>query len=160
MTVATRYGDTHHRHGAVGMSAVAWRAVMAALVLGVGACGDGRALGGGSGEVSRSDAPADVVIVMTDAMTFEPSEVTIPVGSTVEWVNQDNLPHTTTIRDHALPLEMLPDGAAAWDSGLLQRGERFRVTLSTPGEYRYVCTLHLAQNMVGRIRVEAETGQP
>jgi len=100
-----------------------------------------------------SSEPADVVIAMTDEMTFEPRTVRVKPGTTVEWVNRGNLPHTATIRAGNEPVEQRPDGAETWDSGLLESDERFRVTLTTPGAYRYVCTLHLASDMTGRIEV-------
>ncbi|GGX99686.1 hypothetical protein GCM10007160_29300 [Litchfieldella qijiaojingensis] len=97
--------------------------------------------------------PATIVITMQDDMTFDPRRVQVPKGAVVEWVNRSDVPHTTTARVGNEPLERLPEGIAGWDSGLLQNGERFRMKFDTPGEYQYVCTLHLANNMVGRIEV-------
>ncbi|WP_290650109.1 plastocyanin/azurin family copper-binding protein [Aquisalimonas sp.] len=101
---------------------------------------------------SDGDAAA-IVITMHDDMRFDPPAAEIPAGAVVEWVNQGDIPHTATARAGNEPLERLPAGADEWDSGLLETGERFRMTLETPGEYHYICTLHLANDMVGRIEV-------
>lgn len=113
-------------------------------------CGDG-----GGDEQASAAAGADLVIEMTDEMTFEPPRVRVESGAAVAWLNRGGLPHTATLRAGNEPLERRPPGGATWDSGQLQAGERFRVTLSTPGEYRYVCTLHMASGMTGRIEVVA-----
>lgn len=120
---------------------------LAALVLGVA--------GFPQSVISETDASgaADVVITMHDDMSFDPPSVQVRAGAVIEWVNEGAVPHTTTARAGNAPIEQLPEAASEWDSGLLMSGERFRIRLDTPGEYRYVCTLHLANDMAGRIEV-------
>jgi len=97
-----------------------------------------------------------LVIRMSDDMAFDPGHALINVGDTVVWIQEGVLPHTTSdgpgeaaVPEHAL----LPDGAEPWDSGLLDPGQRFSVVFDTPGEYTYLCTIHEAAGMVGRITV-------
>lgn len=97
-----------------------------------------------------------LVIRMSDDMAFGPEHALINVGDTVVWIQDGAVPHTTSdgpgkaaVPEHAL----LPEGAQPWDSGLLDSGERFSVVFDTPGEYTYLCTIHEAAGMVGRITV-------
>ncbi len=123
---------------------------------------------GGSGGSDTGSAPPQIrvppvessegmlVIRMSDDMTFGPEHALINVGDTVVWIQEGAMPHTTSdgpgkaaVPEHAL----LPEGAAPWDSGLLDFGQRFSVVFDTPGEYTYLCTIHEAAGMVGRITV-------
>jgi len=70
---------------------------------------------------------------------FEPAEVTVPLGTTVIWRNVSPTTHTVTAKD------------GAFDSGLLESGKHYEVTLTQPGTYEYWCTLH--PEMVGRVIV-------
>jgi len=97
-----------------------------------------------------------IEIRMTDAMRFEPENPVVAVGDTVVWINVGAMPHTTTdepgragVPDH----NILPVGAATWDSGLMDAQGEFRAVFETPGEYTYLCTLHEVMGMVGRVTV-------
>lgn len=70
---------------------------------------------------------------------FEPAEVAVAVGTTVVWRNDSPTTHTVTAKE------------GAFDSGLLQSGERFAVELTRPGVFAYWCTLH--PEMVGTVIV-------
>ncbi len=119
--------------------------------------------GAAGSNTSQQEAAAPVessegmlVISMSDDMAFSPGHAVIDVGDTVVWIPEGALPHTTSdgpgkaaVPEHAL----LPEGAEPWDSGLLDAGRRFSVVFDTPGEYTYLCTIHEAAGMVGRITV-------
>ena len=97
-----------------------------------------------------------LVIRMSDDMAFSPEHALINVGDTVVWIQEGAMPHTTSngpgkadVPEHAL----LPEGAEPWESGLLDPGRRFSVVFDTQGEYTYLCTIHEAAGMVGRITV-------
>ncbi len=90
-------------------------------------------------------------------MTFEPKNPVVAVGDTVVWINIGAMPHTATddpgragVPEH----NILPAGAAIWDSGLLMAQGEFRAVFDTPGEYTYLCTLHEVMGMVGHVTVE------
>lgn len=90
----------------------------------------------GSGQ---ADATATVTVEIRD-FAYGPDTVTIPVGGTVTWTNQDAAPHTATARDR----EIL-------QSGTLEPGESYSQTFDTPGTYEYFCEFHA--NMKGIVVV-------
>ncbi|MFO7588186.1 MAG: Ig-like domain-containing protein [Gemmatimonadota bacterium] len=62
-------------------------------------------------------------------------DATVPVGTTVEWVNLDGIQHTATTTD-------VPAGGASFDSGLLASGGRFQFTPAVAGTWTYLCEVH------------------
>lgn len=109
-----------------------------------------------TGAPAADAAPAAAVINMTDSLTFSPRTVEITVGQTVEWVTVGMMPHTVTDKPGSAgnpANEGLPDGAEPFDSGLVEAGQKFRHTFTTPGEYTYLCLLHEAGQMVGKVVV-------
>lgn len=64
------------------------------------------------------------------SMRFSPAQIRIKAGDTVEWVNDDEVPHTATARDQG------------WDSGMMQKGQTWRRTFDAPGRYPYFCQVH------------------
>lgn len=61
--------------------------------------------------------------------------VTLGLNNTIEWINDDVSAHTVT----AL---IVPAGATYFDSGLVNSGKTFTVTLTIPGTYKYACVWH------------------
>lgn len=74
---------------------------------------------------------AESVTVEIRNFAYGPDTVTIPVGGTVTWTNQDAAPHTATARDRDL-----------LQSGTIQQGESFSQTFETTGTYEYFCEFH------------------
>jgi len=69
---------------------------------------------------------------------FEPSEVTVPSGAKVVWVNDDSVQHRI--------------GGAAFGSPTLANGDTYgRVFTEGPGTYPYSCAIH--PSMQGKIIV-------
>ena len=91
---------------------------------------------------------------------FDPVGILVEPGTTIRWVVKENV-HTTTAYHpknghHSL---RIPEGAEPWDSGfLVNPGNHFEVTLTTPGVYDFFCMPHEAAGMVGRIIVGKATG--
>jgi plastocyanin len=78
---------------------------------------------------------------------YNPSPLSVPVGTTVTWVNNDNTGHTVT--------EGNPSGNTppnGFDSGILGPGKTFTHTFDKPGAVQYYCTLH--PTMLGEIIVK------
>ena len=102
----------------------------------------------------ESDA---VVVKMTTEHTFVPEKITIKVGQTVEWVNDDKaMPHeVTTDPDVAVdPSHVsVPEGVAPFDSHLITSGKSFRHQFTVPGLYRYACPPHENDGMLGEVTV-------
>jgi plastocyanin len=112
------------------------------------ACGDGSA---------HKSAEGNAVIEMNDQMLFVPSTLAIRVGQTVTWRNAGAMVHTSTCDPataQRLEHAVLPDGAEAWDSGLIRKGESWSRRFDVPGEYSYFCTPHEAGGMIGSLTVE------
>ncbi len=72
--------------------------------------------------------------------TFSPATLTVPTGSTVTWVNQDDTAHTVTSVDKV------------FGSQGLDTGDTFTFKFSKPGTYAYFCTIH--PEMTGKIIVK------
>jgi len=86
------------------------------------------------------DHPNEVIIV---DYVFYPRTLTVPVGTTVTWVNRDIAPHTATYRSF---------GDQAFDSGSLKHLDTYEHTFKTAGSYTYICVFH--QGMTGTIVVQ------
>jgi len=67
---------------------------------------------------------------------FIPSTITVGVGDTVTWSNDDNAAHTVTSGSAAEG----PDGN--FDSSLFMAGTTFSWTAEAAGEYPYFCMVH------------------
>jgi len=74
--------------------------------------------------------------VTLEHVAFTPASITVTVGTTVVWSNQDSIAHTVTADD------------ASFDSGRLGGNKSFRQTFATAGTYTYHCTIHQAMKGV------------
>jgi len=71
---------------------------------------------------------------------YDPKMLTVKAGTTVTWINEDRVVHTVTARDRG------------FNSGNMQKGERWSFTFTEPGQYDYYCIPH--PWMTGKIIVE------
>jgi plastocyanin len=98
-----------------------------------------------------------VTVTMTDKPPrYVPEKLTIPVGTTVEWVNNAKTLHDVTTDADSVqkPSDVkLPPGAHPFDSGFMQPGMTFDYTFTVPGNYKYTCIPHEKDGMVGEIDV-------
>jgi plastocyanin len=89
-------------------------------------------------------------------MSFEPATLTVEAGDRVTWKNASNLTHNV-VDDASMALYVtdvkLPSGTKPFDSGYVQPDQIYSRVFTTPGIYRYVCTLHEASGMKGTIVV-------
>ena len=96
-------------------------------------------------------------VTMTDSFKFEPSQATVPSGSTVLWRNGGTATHTVTADPTKVGTAsnvQLPAGAEPFESESLSQGQTFAQQLMVAGEYRYACRIHEGAGMVGTITVE------
>ena len=109
------------------------RAVIGAMLLGpaVGAC---IALSA----VAAEEASGDVVNI--DNFFFTPAELTVSVGTTVKWLNRDDIPH------------LVVDSNKVFRSKALDTDDSFSFTFTDAGTYTYFCGLH--PHMTGKIIVK------
>jgi amicyanin len=107
------------------------------LVLGIGASGKGPK----SFEASAQQK-ASTMEVKIDNFSFGPGTLTVPVGTTVTWINHDDIPHTV----------VSSDDPKAFKSKVLDTDEKFSFTFSKAGTYPYFCSIH--PKMTGKVVVE------
>jgi plastocyanin len=91
-------------------------------------------------EEVRPAAVANQVVI--DNFTFDPPTLTVPAGTTVTWVNHDDVPHTAT--STAKPKR--------FESGTLDTDNKFSHVFTAPGTYEYFCAVH--PKMTGKIIVK------
>jgi len=94
-------------------------------------------------ETSNLSAPAwaaDATVTI-DNFTSKPQQLTVKAGTTVTWVNQDDIPHA------------LASSAKVFKSKALDTDDKFSFTFAIPGVYDYFCSLH--PHMTGTIVVES-----
>lgn len=84
------------------------------------------AAAGGANTASR----AEPKLVRINEFRFNPAELSVVVGDTVVWTNDDALLHTTSA------------DSGAWSSPEMSRGERFRFVAVRAGRYPYHCSAH------------------
>jgi plastocyanin len=82
--------------------------------------------------------------VNIDQFAFLPQRITVKAGTSVIWINDDDVPHTVASSSKLLK------------SKTLDTKDKFSFTFTTPGTYEYFCSLH--PHMTGAIVVEATTG--
>jgi amicyanin len=75
-------------------------------------------------------APVGPNAVNIDNFKFAPQTLTVPVGTTVTWTNQDEEPHTVAAKD------------GSFHSPALDNHQTFSYTFQTPGSYDYICSIH------------------
>lgn len=118
--------------GAVGVALV----VVVVIILIVG--------GGSSDNNGRNATPtvidSDQVTIDISDFKFDPSNVTVPLGATVTWVNHDSALHDAT------------DDDGAWDTGTLAQDDEGSISFDTAGAYDYHCSIH--PYMKARLTVE------
>ena len=95
---------------------------------GYGAPGASALPPGSSGPTPSAQAGATEVRMA--GSRFAPLDITVSVGASVTWINDDSLPHTATATDRS------------WSSGNLAPGDRYSRAFAVAGTYPYVCIYH------------------
>ena len=112
--------------------------VAAALTAAVIAFALGRAIASDhSGSSTAAGSPAASAPTPSDAsqltiknFAFSPDAVTVKMGSSVTWTNDDGFAHSVKSRD------------GSFVSGDLDQGQTYTTTFATPGTFAYVCGIH------------------
>jgi plastocyanin len=114
--------------------------VLAAVLLGLAACGGGD--DGGGGAASSAPCASDAVTIKMVDIKFEPQKAMASAGTKVCWVNEDSIQH-----------DAVAESGADFKSDLFNKGQTFTATVDEPGTVKYVCTVH--PGMTGEITVAA-----
>jgi plastocyanin len=85
------------------------------------------------------EAQSSATEVTVDNFTFAPQALTVPVNSTVTWVNKDDVPHVIASSDEL------------FKSKALDTDDKYSYTFTKAGTYPYYCSVH--PKMVGKIVV-------
>jgi plastocyanin len=78
--------------------------------------------------------------ITIDNFTFTPPELTVSAGTTVKWVNHDDIPHSVVNKDKV------------FRSKALDTDDSFSYTFTSTGTFDYFCGLH--PHMTGKIIVK------
>jgi plastocyanin len=142
--------STQNGRRTVNRHLVASLGLAAALAIAVAACGGGATPSPAPATappassalpVTPSPAPAGGDAVTIAGFAFEPATVTVQVGATVTWANEDSAPHTVAWADGS-------QGSGSLAAG----GAPYARTFDAAGSFAYVCGIHPA--MTGMIVVE------
>ena len=109
----------------------------AALVLGMGVFGTGQ-----KSSVASAQEKTSPMEVKIDNFSFGPVALTVPVGTTVTWINRDDIPHTV----------VSTDDSKTFKSKVLDTDEKFSFTFNKVGTYPYFCSIH--PKMTGKVIVQ------
>jgi plastocyanin len=92
-----------------------------------------------TGDPNTVDIPSGAYDPANAATAYSPAVMTVAVGTTVTWINNDSVFHTITsgASNGTTPA---PDGL--FDSGEVQPGETFEHTFDEEGTFDYHCTPH------------------
>jgi plastocyanin len=108
---------------------------------------------------ASSGSPTEVTVEMHSeggSFRFEPMNITVKVGSTVQWVNVSDNRHTATddpMHEKATGQAILPAGVDPWSSPFLPNGQSFSRVFTVPGKYQYFCRNHEQFGMIGTVTV-------
>jgi plastocyanin len=98
-------------------------------------------LAGTPSVVANPQQPAATAAqVKIDNFSFGPATITVAAGTTITWVNGDDIPHTAVSTD------------GVFKSKVLDTDEKFSYTFTKPGTYQYFCSIH--PKMTGKVVVQ------
>jgi plastocyanin len=97
--------------------------------------------GGGGDEGGGGGGGGGGTEVSMEGIAFVPAEVTVSVGGTVTWTNNDSVAHDVTA-----------DSFSSGEPGGMAPGDTFEHTFEEAGNFDYVCTVH--PGMEGTVTVE------
>jgi plastocyanin len=83
-------------------------------------------------------ASAKTIQIVLESIAFLPSETTVVVGDTVEWINRDIVAHTATAKN------------GDWDV-TIPAGQTQTLLVRKAGQFEYYCRFH--PNMTGLLRM-------
>ena len=111
-------------------------------VVGLAGCGLG-------GRAHGPASPNASAVVDMGFSSFQPE--------TVEWRNTSVITHSVTDDRRSASKSQdasIPAGATPFSSGDIPAGEVFAASFPVPGTYKYFCTHHEGEGMVGTVVVE------
>jgi plastocyanin len=90
----------------------------------------------------KPEAPPGPNEVYLEYQAFNPTQLTVAVGTTVTFTNKDNADHTAT-------------SSGVFDSGRIKSGNTYTFKFTTPGTYFFYCNYHSSNSAEqGAIKVQ------
>jgi len=89
---------------------------------------------------SAQSPPATAPEVKIDNFSFGPATLTVAAGTTVTWINRDDIPHNVV------------STANMFKSKVVDTDEKFSYTFAKPGTFPYFCSIH--PKMTGQVVVQ------
>ena len=80
---------------------------------------------------SQPNDSSNQMQIKIDNFSFTPSTVSVPVGTTVTWTNQDDVPHNVVSAE-----------GKTFKSPVLDTDQKFSFTFTKAGAYPYFCAIH------------------
>ena len=96
-------------------------------------------LKGGEANLVASDTEKNQIKI--DNFSFAPSTLTVSAGTTVTWINQDDVSHTVVSAE-----------GKEFKSPALDTDQKFSYTFTKTGTYAYYCSVH--PKMTGEVVVQ------
>ena len=102
----------------------------------------GMTSGGQKGFSASAQQKPETTEVKIDNFSFGPAALTVTVGSTLTWINRDDIPHTV----------VSTDDPKTFKSKVLDTDEKFSFTFTKAGTFPYFCSIH--PKMTGKVIVQ------
>jgi amicyanin len=90
---------------------------------------------------SEQSGSSDEYQIKIDNFSFAPATLTVPVGTTVTWVNQDDVPHNIRSSEGTI-----------LKSPVMDTDQKFSYSFTKAGTYAYYCGIH--PKMTGKVIVQ------
>ncbi|WP_049936535.1 plastocyanin/azurin family copper-binding protein [Haloplanus natans] len=110
---------------------------------------------GGSADAKR--------VSMAGDFTYDPERLGVDAGTTVRWVNHDDVGHTVTAYGGKVPADDAYFASGGFESeraarnditgGVVAPDDAYEHTFATAGTYDYFCVPHEGSGMTGRVVV-------
>ncbi len=113
--------------------------LVAAMAMGIAGVGGGPGKFAVSAQQKAATTPATMEVKI-DNFSFGPTTLTVAVGTTVTWVNHDDIPHTVVSTE------------GVFKSKVLDTDEKFSFTFTKAGSFPYFCSIH--PKMTGTVVVQ------
>jgi plastocyanin len=91
-------------------------------------------------QTSAATGQSATAEVKIDNFSFGPATLTVAVGTTVTWVNHDDIPHNVVSTD------------GLFKSKVMDTDEKFSFTFTKAGTFPYFCGIH--PKMTGKVVVQ------
>jgi len=87
--------------------------------------------GGDDNKVTNPPSPQPTNLIRITGFAYSPTPLSVGVGDTVTWRNDDSVPHTVT-----------SDSGTELQSPILNSGNTYQHIFTVAGSFSYHCTVH------------------